>query len=110
MNLTEKGRIAFDLAIQYCKENVFSAAELSNKSGVKISAATLNGIVSRGYMEKIAGSPVKFRFVDDIDELITADKENEKGCDNTNLRKAKNIKNEIYFRRYKQLRRLSHFG
>ena len=97
MNLTEKGRIAFDLAIQYCKENVFSAAELSNKSGVKISAATLNGIVSRGYMEKIAGSPVKFRFVDDIDELITADKENEKGCDNTNLRKAKNIKNDEFY-------------
>lgn len=97
MNLTEKGRIAFDLAIQYCKENVFSAAELSNKSGVKISAATLNGIVSRGYMEKIAGSPVKFRFVDDIDELITADKENEKGCDNTNLHKAKVIKNDEFY-------------
>ena len=97
MNLTEKGRIAFDLAIQYCKENVFSATELSNKSGVKISAATLNGIVSRGYMEKIAGSPVKFRFVDDIDELITADKENEKGCDNTNLHKAKVIKNDEFY-------------
>lgn len=97
MNLTEKGRIAFDLAIQYCKENVFSAAELSNKSGVKISAATLNGIVSRGYMEKIAGSPVKFRFVDDIDELITADKENKKGCDNTNLHKAKVIKNDEFY-------------
>lgn len=97
MNLTEKGRIAFDLAIQYCKENVFSAAELSNKSGVKISAATLNGIVSRGYMEKIAGSPVKFRFVDDIDELITEDKENEKGCDNTNLHKAKVIKNDEFY-------------
>lgn len=97
MNLTEKGRIAFDLAIQYCKENVFSAADLSNKSGVKISAATLNGIVSRGYMEKIAGSPVKFRFVDDIDELITEDKENEKGCDNTNLHKAKVIKNDEFY-------------
>lgn len=97
MNLTEKGRIAFDLAIQYCKENVFSATELSNKSGVKISAATLNGIVSRGYMEKIAGSPVKFRFVDDIDELITVDKENEKGCDNTNLHKAKVIKNDEFY-------------
>lgn len=97
MNLTEKGRIAFDLAIQYCKENVFSAAELSNKSGVKISAATLNGIVSRGYMEKIAGSPVNFRFVDDIDELITEDKENEKGCDNTNLHKAKVIKNDEFY-------------
>ena len=97
MNLTEKGRIAFDLAIQYCKENVFSAAELSNKSGVKISAATLNGIVSRGYMEEIAGSPVKFRFVDDIDELIAEDKENEKGCDNTNLHKAKVIKNDEFY-------------
>lgn len=97
MNLTEKGRIAFDLAIQYCKENVFSATELSNKSGVKISAATLNGIVSRGYMEKIAGSPVKFRFVDDIDELITEDKENKKGCDNTNLHKAKVIKNDEFY-------------
>lgn len=97
MELTEKGRIAFNHALQFCKNETFSAADLSKKCGEKIAAATLNGIVSRGYMEKIAGTPVKFKFVDDIDELIKADKENEKGCDNKNLHKAKAVKNDEFY-------------
>lgn len=69
MNLTEKGRVAFDYARKYFPEGWFSAAELSEKCGEKIAAATLNGIVNRGYMEKMAGTPVKFALVGDIDEL-----------------------------------------
>lgn len=71
MNLTEKGRVAFDYARKYFPEGWFSAADLSEKCGEKIAAATLNGIVSRGYMEKMAGTPVKFAFVADIDNIET---------------------------------------
>lgn len=97
MELTEKGRVAFNYALQFYKNGVFSAADLSKQCGEKIAAATLNGIVSRGYMEKIAGTPVKFRFIEGIDELIAADEEGEKGCDNTNLHKAKAVKNDEFY-------------
>lgn len=97
MELTEKGRVAFNYALQFYKNGVFSAADLSKQCGEKIAAATLNGIVSRGYMEKIAGTPVKFKFIEGIDELIAADEEGEKGCDNTNLHKAKAVKNDEFY-------------
>lgn len=102
MNLTEKGRVAFDYAKKYFPNNWFSAAELSEKCGEKIAAATLNGIVSRGYMEKMAGSPVKFCFVGDIDNIIT-DEEQKKGCDNVNLRVAKKVKNDEFYTRLEDI-------
>lgn len=102
MNLTEKGRVAFDYAKKYFPNNWFSAAELSEKCGEKIAAATLNGIVSRGYMEKMAGSPVKFCFVGDIDNIIV-DEESKKGCDNTNLARAKAVKNDEFYTRLEDI-------
>jgi hypothetical protein len=97
MSLTEKGRVAFDYARKYFPEGWFSAAELSAKCGEKIAAATLNGIVNRGYMEKMAGTPVKFALVDDIDGLVIS--EEPAGCDNTNLTRAKRVKNDEFYTR-----------
>lgn len=99
MNLTEKGRVAFDYARKYFPEGWFSAADLSEKCGEKIAAATLNGIVSRGYMEKMTGSPVKFALVEDIDNLINIEAEEKRGCDNSNLGRAKNAKNDEFYTR-----------
>lgn len=97
MNLTEKGRVAFDYAKKYFPNNWFSAAELSEKCGEKIAAATLNGIVSRGYMEKMAGSPVKFCFIADIEEVLKREQDISKGCDNTNLVEAKKAKDDEFY-------------
>ena len=97
-NFSEKGQFAFELALKYFKTGSFSAKELSEVSGEKIAAATLTGIVNKGYMTKEAGTPVKYRFVDDIDELLAMDSEDgKKGCDKTHLEQAKAAKkNEFY--------------
>ena len=92
-NFSEKGQFAFELALKYFKTGSFSAKELSEVSGEKIAAATLTGIVNKGYMTKEAGTPVKYRFVDDIDELLAMDNEDgKKGCDKTHLEQAKAAK------------------
>jgi hypothetical protein len=103
MNLTEKGRVAFDYARKYFSEGWFSAAELSERCGEKIAAATLNGIVSRGYMEKMAGTPVKFSLAENIDNLISVEAEAKKGCDNTNLGRARNAKNDEFYTRLEDI-------
>ena len=100
MNLTEKGLAAFTHARKHYTNEWFSAAELSEKCGEKISAATLNGIVTRGYMEKMAGSPVLFKFIDGIDEIIQSEVEEKRGCDNTNLARAKTAKNDEFYTRF----------
>ena len=73
-NLTEKGQFAFNIALQHFKTQKFSAADLTAISGEKVSAASLNAIVNKGYMLKEAGSPVKFYFVDNIDMLLELEK------------------------------------
>ena len=97
-NFTEKGQYAFDIALKHFKHHMFSAADLSAVAGEKIAAATLNGIVNRGYMIKEAGTPVKFGFVDDIDDLIAMDAADEKkGPTNAKGNQAKAAKkNEFY--------------
>ena len=103
-NLTEKGQYAFKLALKYFKTGKFSAADLSTVSGEKIAAATLNGIVNHGYMMKEAGSPVRFYFVENIDELLENEEENlKKGCDNSNLHKAKRKKDDEFYTRYEDI-------
>lgn len=97
MELTEKGRYAFDMALKYCRFKTFSAKELSNMVGTPIAAVTLSTLAKRGYLEKHEGSPVTFSFVDDIDELIALDAEEKKGCDKTNLEKAKKVKNNEFY-------------
>lgn len=97
-NFTEKGQYAFDIALKHFKHRMFSAADLSAVAGEKIAAATLNGIVNRGYMIKEAGTPVKFGFVEDIDDLIAMDAADEKkGPTNAKGNQAKAAKkNEFY--------------
>ena len=102
-NLTEKGQYAFNAALEHFKNESFSAAELSAAVGEKIVAATLNGIANRGYLVKEGGSPVKFHFVDNLEELIAEEEETAKGCDNSNLVKAKKVKNDEFYTRYEDI-------
>ena len=103
-NLTEKGQYALKLALKHFKTGKFSAADLSTVSGEKIAAATLNGIVNHGYMMKETGSPVRFYLVENIDELLENEEEKpKKGCDNSNLHKAKRKKDDEFYTRYEDI-------
>ena len=123
-NLTEESGILYDLTsviateIRKAKTNAtknknFTAVDglLCDKDGLTLYVypggrkqetyrlpQTLTGIVNKGYMTKEAGTPVKYRFVDDIDELLAMDnKDGKKGCDKTHLEQAKAAKkNEFY--------------
>lgn len=101
MNLTEKGQVAFDYARKYFPTGWFSAADLSEKSGEKIAAATLNGIVNRGYMQKMAGTPVKFAFVDSID--VTSIEKG--GNNNSNLHRALKEKDDEFYTYYEDIKK-----
>lgn len=103
MNLTEKGLVAFGHARKHFPTGWFSAAELSAACGEKIAAATLNGIVSRGYMEKEAGTPVKFKFVDDIDNINVGTNINTKSG-NSNLHKALKQKDDEFYTFYSDVK------
>lgn len=102
MNLTEKGLNALNQARTHFPHGYFSAAELSAKCGEKIVAATLNGVVTKGYMEKIAGTPVKYCLVDNIEELIANDTET-KGANNKKLQKAKKEKHDEFYTFYQDI-------
>lgn len=97
MNLTEKGRVAFDYAQKYFPTGWFSAAELSEKCGEKITAAALNGIVTRGYMEKMAGTPVKFCLVEDIEQIIKNEEESTTKVTNQHLLEAGKAKKDEFY-------------
>jgi hypothetical protein len=100
MALTEKGQFAFKAALKFFKTEKFSAADLTDKVGEKISAASLNAIVNRGYMLKEAGTPVKFYFVDNIDEILALEEKEKSGLDNSNLLKAKKEQNDEFYTSY----------
>ena len=102
-NLTEKGQYAFNAALEHFRNSSFSAAELSAAVGEKIVAATLNGIANKGYLIKEEGSPVKFHFIDNLEELLNEEEEISKGCDNSNLVKAKKVKNDEFYTRYEDI-------
>lgn len=99
-NLTEKGQFAFNTALQHFKTQKFSAADLTAVSGEKVSAASLNAIVNKGYMLKEAGSPVKFYFVDNIDMILELEKNAKGGLDNSTLLKAKKEQNDEFYTSY----------
>ena len=103
MNLTEKGLNALNQARTHFPHGYFSAAELSAKCGEKIVAATLNGVVTKGYMEKMAGTPVKYCLIDNIEELIANDEPTKKGGDNTNLHKARKVKNDEFYTQFSDI-------
>lgn len=104
MALTEKGKIALSYVEKYFPNGEsFCAKELSDKSGEKIYAATLNGVVNEGFLIKIGGSPVEYKAVSELKEMINNLSEKEKGCDNTNLNKAKKEKNDEFYTRYEDI-------
>ena len=102
MALTEKGQIALMKIQQYFPKGKFSAKDLSDACGEKIVAATLNGIVNNGYIIKHGGSPVMFEAIDNIDELlaIALEGQNNKGCDKSNLEKAKAEQDDEFYTHY----------
>ena len=101
MALTEKGMAALNQVQCHFPTGPFSANDLSVASGEKIYAATLNAIVSNGYLIKLGGSPVQYQAVSDLTELLENMKTSEKtGCDNANLRSAKAVKNDEFYTLY----------
>lgn len=106
MALTEKGRNALNHIKNHFSSGIaFSAKDLSDVANEKIAAATLIGIVNNGYLKKLGGSPVQFEVVEDFMELFEAlqEENNSKGCDNSNLRAAKRVKNDEFYTRYEDI-------
>ena len=106
MALTEKGRMAVNYIKEYYPTGKFTAKDLSEASGEKIVAATINGVVRNGLVKKIEGtSPVEYEAVNDFLELFETmiQEESSKGCTNTNLRKAAKVKNDEFYTRYEDI-------
>lgn len=95
MKLTEKGIAAFAAALEHCPNEPFTAASLSAKCGISISAATLNGIVNQGLMVRLGGSPVKFELVPNAKDLYNKARESKPA--NENLHKAQAAKNDEFY-------------
>lgn len=105
MALTEKGQTALCLIREYFPQGIFSAKDLSDVSGEKVFAATLNGIANCGFITKLGGSPVQYETVTDFLELFAAVEENisKSGCNKTNLEKAKQTQNNEFYTRYEDI-------
>ena len=105
MALTEKGTIALTYIQKYFPTGVFSAKDLSDACGEKIVAATLNGVANNGYIKKLGGSPVQFEAEDNLEELLASalEEQKNKGCNNTNLSRAKKVKNDEFYTRYEDI-------
>lgn len=104
MALTEKGRQALGYIQKYFSEGEFCAKELSDSCGVKVAPATLTAVANQGFLEKLGGSPVQYKVVDGFTELMETLEENEKsGATNTNLRNAKQVKNDEFYTRYEDI-------
>lgn len=101
MKLTEKGAIAFAVALEHCPSESFTAASLSAKSGVSISAATLNGVVNQGLMTRLGGSPVKFKLAPNARDLYNKMREGRPA--NENLRNAQIAKNDEFYTQYQDI-------
>lgn len=101
MALTEKGLNALGHIKTYFPTGAFSAADLSSACGEKIFAATLNAVVSNGYLNKLGGSPVMYEAIPNLMELLdNIDLTSKNGCNNSNLRTAKKAKNDEFYTRY----------
>lgn len=105
MALTDKGKNALNQIKQYFPKGAFSAKDLSDACGEKIVAATLNGVVSNGYLNKLGGSPVQYEAVDDLNEILNLIEQNEekKGITKATLEKAKKQKNDEFYTRYEDI-------
>ena len=104
MALTEKGLNALGHVKTYFPTGAFSAADLSSACGEKIFAATLNAIVSNGYLNKLGGSPVMYEAIPNLIELLdNMDLTSKNGCNNSNLHTAKKAKNDEFYTRYEDI-------
>lgn len=105
MALTEKGMSALGHIKTHFPTGAFSAADLSAACGERIFAATLNAVVSNGYLNKLGGTPVQYEAPTDLDELLAAAKEAEdkKGKTKETLEKAKKQKNDEFYTRYEDI-------
>lgn len=105
MALTEKGRNALNHIKNHFLSGAFSAKDLSEAANEKIAAATLTGIANNGYLKKLGGTPVQFEVVEDFMTLFEAlqEENSSKGCDNSNLRTAKRVKNDEFYTRYEDI-------
>lgn len=105
MSLTVKGQNAIEAIIKYCPKDAFCAKEISDKSGEKIAAATLNSIANNGYITRLGGSPVRYQAIEDLVEIFDKiNQENkENSVNNGNLRAAKKQKNDEFYTRYEDI-------
>ena len=105
MALTEKGRQALGYIQKYFSEGEFCAKDLSDSCGAKVAPATLTAVANQGFIEKLGGSPVQYRAVDEFAELMKSLEESEKsGATNTNLHNAKRVKNDEFYTRYEDIK------
>ena len=68
--MTDNGKKAFELIQKYIKKNeeVFTASDLSEKAGIKISGNTLPSIAKEGYLKKVDTNPAKYLYIADSTE------------------------------------------
>ena len=103
MALTEKGKIALNYVKEYFPTGSFSAKDLSDACGEKIVAATLNGVVNNGYLNKIGGSPVQYEAVNELLEIFNEVLSEEKISNKETLDNARRNKNDEFYTRYEDI-------
>ena len=105
MALTEKGQAVLSLIKEHYPSGSFSAKDLSDASGQKVYAATLNSIADNGYITKLGGSPVSYQAVEDFLDLVNTilNETIGTGCTNDNLRTAKRVKNDEFYTFYEDI-------
>lgn len=81
----------------------FTAKDLSDACGEKIVAATLNAVVNNGYLIKLGSSPVQYEAITELLDSIDELEQKKTGCDNSNLHKAKRVKNDEFYTRYEDI-------
>ena len=105
MALTEKGQAVLSLIKEHYPSGSFSAKDLSDASGQKVYAATLNSIADNGFITKLGGSPVSYQAVEDFLDLVNTllNETIGTGCTNDNLRTAKRVKNDEFYTIYEDI-------
>lgn len=102
IKLTEKGNTAFNFAIKYFKDRIFSAKDLSQISGQNFTASTLNALVKRGLLIKKDTKPVTYKLVEKAEKILELNQEiKEHG--NSNLQRAKDSKRDEFYTRYEDI-------
>lgn len=104
MALTEKGMKALNYIKFHFPTGAFSAKDLSDATGEKIAAATLNAVANNGYLNKLGGSPVQFEAVTDFLVLLeNMETSASTGLNNTKMAVAKKEKNDEFYTRYEDI-------